>query len=193
MIDSNLTWNYHISYIISKISKTNGVIARLRHFVSSGTLLTLYRCFTRYLLCTIYIFYCLSFCFLPICLLYFKAVSILMHDVLNNISSRNISNLFNSVNIIHTYITRFSSADNIYTKHSRLTHQIKPFSRRGLMIWNSIPPDLRKLSKLCFKNKMRHILFRSNSQSGGGGLCHIYKKLYGPDCREYIIGLRYKI
>ena len=81
-----------------------------------------------------------------------------MHDVLNNISSCNISNLFNSVNVIHTYITRFSSADNLYTKYSRLTHQIKPFSRQGLMIWNSIPPDLRNLSKSCFKNKMQHYL-----------------------------------
>ena len=43
LIDSNLTWKYHISYITSKISKTIGVIARLRQFVSSSTLLTLYR------------------------------------------------------------------------------------------------------------------------------------------------------
>ena len=31
LIDSNLTWKYHISYITSRISKTIGVIARLRH------------------------------------------------------------------------------------------------------------------------------------------------------------------
>ena len=45
LIDSNLTWKYHISYITSKISKTIGVIARLRHFVpiATSTLLTLYR------------------------------------------------------------------------------------------------------------------------------------------------------
>ena len=43
LIDSNLTWKYHISYITSKISKTISVIARLRHFVPSSTLLTLYR------------------------------------------------------------------------------------------------------------------------------------------------------
>ena len=43
LIDSNLTWKYHISYITSKISKTIGVISRLSHFVSSSTLLTLYR------------------------------------------------------------------------------------------------------------------------------------------------------
>ena len=97
---------------------------------------------------------------LPISLLYFKAVSILMHDVLNNLSPRNISNLFSSVNIIHTPSTRFSSAGNLYTKYSRLTHQIKSFSRRGVMIWNSIPQDLRKLSRSHFKNKMRHYLLQ---------------------------------
>ena len=43
LIDSNLTWKYHISYITSKISNTIGVIARLRHLVPSSTLLTLYR------------------------------------------------------------------------------------------------------------------------------------------------------
>ena len=43
LIDSNLTLKYHISYITSKISKAIGVIARLRHFIPSSTLLTLYR------------------------------------------------------------------------------------------------------------------------------------------------------
>ena len=43
LIDSNLTSKYHIYYKITKISKTIGVIARLRHFVPSSTLLTLYR------------------------------------------------------------------------------------------------------------------------------------------------------
>ena len=33
LIDNNLTWKYHISHIASKISKTIGIIARLRHFV----------------------------------------------------------------------------------------------------------------------------------------------------------------
>ena len=157
-----------------------GVIARLRHFVPTSTLLTLYRSLlSPYLLYGVTVWgqapqiylnqilvlqkralrliyfapyrssavslFVSSGC-LPIGLLYFKAVSILMHDVLNNLSPRNISNLFSSVNVIHTYSTRFSSAGNLYTKYSRLTHQIKSFSSRGLILCNSIPPDLRKLS-----------------------------------------------
>ena len=43
LIDKHLTWKYHISHIASKISKTIGVIARLRHFVPTNTLLNIYR------------------------------------------------------------------------------------------------------------------------------------------------------
>ena len=43
MIDSNLTWKYHIGYITSKLSKSIGIIARLRHFIPKSTLLHIYR------------------------------------------------------------------------------------------------------------------------------------------------------
>ena len=128
LIDSNLTWKYHISHITSKISKNNGNIVRLRHFVPSNTQLTLYRSlisphliygltvwdqavlvlqklalrfiyFAPYRSPTIPLF--VSTCCLPISLLHFKAVSILMHDVLFNLSLR-IFNLFSSANVIHT-------------------------------------------------------------------------------------------
>ena len=112
-----------------------------------------------------------------------------MHDVLNNlISPRNISNLFSSVKVIHTYSTRFSSAGNLYTKYSRLTHQIKSFSGRGVMIWNSIPQDLRKLPKSPFKNKMRHYLLQILEQEedyvGIQTIMSRLQKSYRQDYRE---------
>ena len=95
---------------------------------------------------------------LPIGLLHFKAVSILMHDGLNSLSPRNISNLFSSANVIYTYSTRFSSTGNLYIKSNL-------FFRGGAIIWNSIRPDLRKLiSKSCFKNKIRHCLLQILNQ-----------------------------
>ena len=118
-----------------KISKTIRVIARLRHFVASSTLLTLYRSLiSPYLLHgltvwgqvpqihlnqilvlqkhTLHLIYFapyrssavplfVSSSCLPTGFLYFKAVSILMHDVLNNLSPCDISNLFSSANVIH--------------------------------------------------------------------------------------------
>jgi hypothetical protein len=44
IIDSNLTWKYHIDNIANKISKAIGIIARLRHFVPLSTLNSIYHC-----------------------------------------------------------------------------------------------------------------------------------------------------
>ena len=41
LINSQLSWRHHIDYISSKISKGVGIIARLRHFVPTSTLLRL--------------------------------------------------------------------------------------------------------------------------------------------------------
>ena len=43
LIDSNLSWKFHIDYICQKASKKIGIIAKLRHFVPRHVLLTLYR------------------------------------------------------------------------------------------------------------------------------------------------------
>ena len=41
--DSRLSWTHHITYISTKISKSLGTLARLRHFVLSSTSLNIYR------------------------------------------------------------------------------------------------------------------------------------------------------
>ena len=43
LIDSSLSWKYHFAHITSKISKTIGIISRLRYYVPTNTLLTIYR------------------------------------------------------------------------------------------------------------------------------------------------------
>ena len=42
MIDSNLSWKYHIESICHKISKSIGVIAKIQHYVPSRVLLSVY-------------------------------------------------------------------------------------------------------------------------------------------------------
>ena len=42
LIDETLSWKYHIAHLVSKISKTIGIIARLRHFVPLATLHHIY-------------------------------------------------------------------------------------------------------------------------------------------------------
>ena len=72
--------------------------------------------------------------------LYFKSVSMLMHDVYNNMTPLNISNLFISAREINKCNTRFSSGSNFYVK-------------------NSISDDLCNSSKNKFKRKLHEILF----------------------------------
>ena len=55
LLDCNLSWNSHIDHIAMKISKTVGIIARLRHFVPTHTLLNIYSA-----LINPYIFYGIS-------------------------------------------------------------------------------------------------------------------------------------
>ena len=43
IIDSNLCWKYHICHINSKLGRTIGIIARIRHHIPTNTLLTIYR------------------------------------------------------------------------------------------------------------------------------------------------------
>ena len=42
LIDSNLSWKNHVGHITSKISRTVAIIARIRHYVPTSVLLTIY-------------------------------------------------------------------------------------------------------------------------------------------------------
>ena len=43
LLDSNLSWKFHINNVALKISRTVGVVARPRHFVPRTTLLNIYQ------------------------------------------------------------------------------------------------------------------------------------------------------
>ena len=43
LIDQNLSWKYHIDFIVTKISKNVGLIAKLRHSVPPSILLNIYK------------------------------------------------------------------------------------------------------------------------------------------------------
>ena len=189
LIDETLSWKYHIVHLASKISKTIGLIARLRHFVPLATVHHIYISLIQpYLLygivawgraakihtnkilllqkralCLMYfgdykfrtVPYFLSSHFLPLDFLYFKSVAVLMHDVSNNLSPPNIANLFISKASIHSYKTRSSSRGDYFVKPSRLDN--KSFSRNGVKIWNSLPCEIRHLSKNNFKIKIQRL------------------------------------
>ena len=43
LLDSNLSWKFRIDNVALKVSRTVGVVARLRHFVPRTTLLNIYQ------------------------------------------------------------------------------------------------------------------------------------------------------
>ena len=88
---------------------------------------------------------------LPVNMLYFKSVSMLMHDVYNNKTPANISNLFAPARKVNMYNTRFSSTSNFYVRNSHINNLKNSFSRAGVRKWNSIPDNLRNISKRKFK------------------------------------------
>ena len=61
-----------------------------------------------------------------------------MHDVYDNKTSVNISNLFTPAREVNMYSTRFSSTSNFFVRNSRLNNLENSFSREGVRIWNSI-------------------------------------------------------
>ena len=87
-----------------------------------------------------------------------------MHDISNNLSPPNSANLFISKASIHPYKTRSSSRGDYFTKPSRLDKQIKPLSRNGLTIWNSLPCEIRHPSKKNFKTKIHKSLLQRLSE-----------------------------
>ena len=95
---------------------------------------------------------------LPLNMLYFETVCSLMHDISTNSAPQNICDLFTCSSDLHTHNTRFSDAGNLYINKSRLRIQLNSFSIFGAKLWSCLKPDLRKLRKQPFKNKIHQFL-----------------------------------
>ena len=87
------------------------------------------------------------------------SLSNLMYDVVNKIVPPNLCSLFTQVNEVHHYTTRSSTSKKLFPKPSRLNIQLNSFSRLGVRLWNSIPYDIREMSKKRFKNSLLNKLF----------------------------------
>ena len=90
-------------------------------------------------------------------MLYFEAVSPIIHDVSANCTPRNIRQLFIHSSDVHAHNTRSSSTKK-YIQESRLRVKFKSSSAFGARLWNCPHSDWRKLTKRAFKRKL-HKLF----------------------------------
>ena len=84
---------------------------------------------------------------LPLKCSYYELLSNLMFKIRHrNAPSNIIQDLFQDISDIHSYNTRSSASNNLYTQSSRLSIQVNSFSRIGTKIWNEMPVTLRNLS-----------------------------------------------
>ena len=200
LIDNKLSWKPHIDLISTKISRTIGLIARLRHYIPANTLITLYKSLIQpylfYGLCSwgqanktnlskllllqkkalrliyfanqresaIPLFLITNI--LPVTFSYYETVASLMYDVVNQIAPSNICNLFSFVSNVHSYNTRSSTSNDLFTEYSRTNAQCNSLSRVGVRLWNKIPEQLRKLPKKTFKKRLRSYLFDNLEKLG---------------------------
>ena len=74
--------------------------------------------------------------------------------------------MFINLDAVHTDNTdntRSPTSKNLFCEFSI---QERSFLRVEVNIWNKIPEDLRKLSKSCFKNKLKTILLNNLKLNG---------------------------
>ena len=155
MIDSNLSWKYHIESICHKISKSIGIIAKIRHYVPRRVFYLTYsiggwgNCaltFQRKIVTlqkralrliyfskskehTVPVF--LKSNCLPLPSLFFRDWSYLLYDINRHTAPISILNQFVKTSQIHNYRTRSVSSDSFYVKFSR-TDKVYAFSRESV-------------------------------------------------------------
>ena len=103
-----------------------------------------------------------------------------MHDVSNNVTPPNVSNLFTYSSKVHHHNTQFSTAGNFYIKYLRTERMKNSFLRTGTKIRNSIPDSDRALPIYKFKNtphsRLLDILIQEDTYVGVRTLIDIFSK-----------------
>ena len=97
---------------------------------------------------------------LPVDMLYYKSMSILMHDINCKTAPSKLLDLFTPADSVHSYNTRSASAGRFYIKHSRLKQESHSFSRIGCKIWNGLPEHLRTKNKTTIKKCLQQTLLQ---------------------------------
>ena len=181
MIDSNLSWKFHIESICHKISKSTGIIAKV-HLINCPLLKLWYLClgklcldiskkdhnFTKngpYVLFTsvslrntTYPSFSNQIAF-PY-LAYFSEI-VAIYCMISTDRQHQLVYVLNQlvkISQIHNYRTRSVSSDSFYVKFSRTDKMYDFFSRIGAQIWNSIPYSIKLLKRSSFRKKIKELL-----------------------------------
>ena len=185
LIDSHLSWKFHIDYVAFELSKIVGIIARLRHFVPFNTLLSIYQS-----LMFPYLTFGLS-AWGQAAQLHLKKLLLLQKRAIRfmNFSKPRthavplfISSKILPINILYLetmstlmYDISNNSAPQNISRLFRKSNLIHPYKTRssssgnfyiqysrlnfGARVWNCLPPQVHQLPRKQFKKKVREILF----------------------------------
>ena len=167
MIDSELSWKHHNDFVCDKISRSVGIIAKMRHCIPWHLLnlcLALIVPYLNYGICIHRptsigylsprnIFFIESNCF-PLQSLFFQQLSYLMYDVHAKTAPKSLLDKFAKINTKHHYNTRLSAKECFSVKFSRTEKMKKSFTRIGVSIWNSIPLSVKTLNISNFRKKI---------------------------------------
>ena len=186
VLDEKLKFNSHIQHVCTKISKSIGILNKLRYDLPLSTMKTLYFSFVYPL-----IFYCISVWggtfkihLKPLIILQKKAIRIINNvEYLAHTNELFMKNSILKLEDIHTLqigvfmfknsnLPRFSVTHHHYTRQR--THSVSNFQRLtitqhsiyfiGPKLWNEIPLSIRNSNSLnIFKGKFKEILISNYS------------------------------
>ena len=181
IVDDRLSFNHHIDYITKKVSKSNGILYRIRNFLPPQVLKSLYYTFVYP-----YLIYCIPVWggtyethMKPLFIMQKRTIRII-----NNATYlSHTTPLFNSNKILKlkqiyefrlaTYFYRselFRSFPRDHEHHTRSAHLLRPpfqrltstqhsVSYRGCCLWNSLPNHIKNSPSLqAFKNRLKKYL-----------------------------------
>ena len=133
VIDENLSWKLHISYICKKISKSTRIIFRCRYYLSTKTKLSLY-----YTLVYSYLTYC------------------------NIVWSSNYKTNLKRIYLLQKRIVRALKNLDYHAHLCKTNTKQFTIRFQGPKIWNSLPNDILKTETLSYlRSRMLNFLLES--------------------------------
>ena len=190
MLDHKLKWNKHINYISKKITKVSYILAKIRHYIPTDTLKTLY-----YSLLHPHLNYCLTAwggapqsTLKPLITFQKKVIRIMTFSSydhpsselfiklgilpLNQLYNLNLSTLMYKMH--HNQITgkynmipidKLHSYNTRYSKNKNYYNSFNlglgNFSSKGIKIWSKLSAEIKQLPLHLFKKKLRQYLTNS--------------------------------
>ena len=184
MIDSALTWKYHISYVCAKLSRNTGVISKLRHYLPLKQLTQIY-----YNLIYPYISYAivawgstsktnllkiqtkqnhvirLMFFALPLLnILEMLTVANRLHALKfihawhKGVLPEPFNHFFQYASNVHNYNTRYAAKQNLHKFRVKTNTGEQMISFMAIDLWQELPHKFKDLNEFAFSKSVKNYI-----------------------------------